>query len=125
MRKHRLWELYLTRQLELASDHVHRDAEAIRVAAELVAQRHAVLLRSPADYLAQRDYQNGLIIQAGIYASLERKAEACTIYQQAADFMRSPEHRQLAKMDETTQLKVATDGIASNCRAASAANRQP
>lgn len=29
VRKHRLWELYLTRQLELASDHVHRDAEAM------------------------------------------------------------------------------------------------
>ncbi|MEW6745380.1 MAG: iron chelate uptake ABC transporter family permease subunit [Planctomycetota bacterium] len=28
-RKHRLWELYLTRRLELASDHVHRDAEAM------------------------------------------------------------------------------------------------
>ncbi|MEL7058783.1 MAG: iron chelate uptake ABC transporter family permease subunit [Acidobacteriota bacterium] len=29
IRKHRLWELYLTRQLELASDHVHRDADAM------------------------------------------------------------------------------------------------
>jgi manganese/zinc/iron transport system permease protein len=29
MRNHRLWELYLTHQLELASDHVHRDAEAM------------------------------------------------------------------------------------------------
>ncbi|HEX6201696.1 MAG TPA: iron dependent repressor, metal binding and dimerization domain protein, partial [Thermoanaerobaculia bacterium] len=29
VRKHRLWELYLTRQLELAADHVHRDAEAM------------------------------------------------------------------------------------------------
>jgi manganese/zinc/iron transport system permease protein len=27
MRNHRLWELYLTQQLELAADHVHRDAE--------------------------------------------------------------------------------------------------
>ena len=27
VRKHRLWELYLTRRLELPSDHVHRDAE--------------------------------------------------------------------------------------------------
>ncbi len=27
VRKHRLWELYLTRRLELAEDHVHRDAE--------------------------------------------------------------------------------------------------
>ena len=29
MRKHRLWELYLTRRLELPSDHVHRDAETM------------------------------------------------------------------------------------------------
>lgn len=29
VRKHRLWEVYLTRQLELASDHVHRDADAM------------------------------------------------------------------------------------------------
>jgi manganese/zinc/iron transport system permease protein len=29
VRKHRLWELYLTRRLELAADHVHRDAETM------------------------------------------------------------------------------------------------
>jgi manganese/zinc/iron transport system permease protein len=29
VRKHRLWELYLTHRLELAEDHVHRDAEAM------------------------------------------------------------------------------------------------
>lgn len=29
VRRHRLWELYLTRRLELPSDHVHRDAEAM------------------------------------------------------------------------------------------------
>lgn len=29
VRRHRLWELYLTRRLELAHDHVHRDAEAM------------------------------------------------------------------------------------------------
>ncbi len=29
VRKHRLWELYLTRRLELPSDHVHRDAETM------------------------------------------------------------------------------------------------
>jgi manganese/zinc/iron transport system permease protein len=29
VRKHRLWEVYLTHRLELPSDHVHRDAEAI------------------------------------------------------------------------------------------------
>jgi manganese/zinc/iron transport system permease protein len=29
VRKHRLWEVYLTRRLELARDHVHRDAEAM------------------------------------------------------------------------------------------------
>ena len=29
VRKHRLWEVYLTRRLELPLDHVHRDAEAM------------------------------------------------------------------------------------------------
>ena len=29
VRKHRIWELYLTRRLDLPSDHVHRDAEAM------------------------------------------------------------------------------------------------
>lgn len=29
VRRHRLWELYLARRLELAEDHVHRDAEAM------------------------------------------------------------------------------------------------
>lgn len=29
LRKHRLWELYLTRRLDLPLDHVHRDAEAM------------------------------------------------------------------------------------------------
>jgi manganese/zinc/iron transport system permease protein len=29
VRKHRLWELYLTRRLDLAADHVHRDAESM------------------------------------------------------------------------------------------------
>lgn len=29
VRKHRLWELYLTRRLEIQSDHVHRDADAM------------------------------------------------------------------------------------------------
>lgn len=29
VRKHRLWETYLTRRLELRSDHVHRDAELV------------------------------------------------------------------------------------------------
>ncbi|MBI4607042.1 MAG: metal ABC transporter permease [Planctomycetes bacterium] len=29
VRKHRLWELYLARRLELPTDHVHRDAEAM------------------------------------------------------------------------------------------------
>lgn len=40
VRKHRLWELYLTRRLELASDHVHRDAEAM----EHVLSDEAVML---------------------------------------------------------------------------------
>lgn len=105
--------------------HVHRDAEAIRVATELVEQRREVLARSPADYLAQRDYQNALIIQAGVYDNLERSRDACRIYRQAEAFIRSPEHRQLAKLDETTQLKVATDGVERSCRAATPAARQP
>ncbi|MEM8934508.1 MAG: iron dependent repressor, metal binding and dimerization domain protein, partial [Acidobacteriota bacterium] len=29
IRKHRLWELYLTHRLDLAADHVHRDADAM------------------------------------------------------------------------------------------------
>ncbi|MFL6202137.1 MAG: iron chelate uptake ABC transporter family permease subunit [Thermoanaerobaculia bacterium] len=29
VRKHRIWEVYLSRRLELPSDHVHRDAEAM------------------------------------------------------------------------------------------------
>ena len=29
LRKHRLWELYLSRQMDIAADHVHRDAEEI------------------------------------------------------------------------------------------------
>ncbi|MHC4816703.1 MAG: metal-dependent transcriptional regulator, partial [Planctomycetota bacterium] len=27
VRNHRIWELYLTRRLDIAADHVHRDAE--------------------------------------------------------------------------------------------------
>jgi manganese/zinc/iron transport system permease protein len=37
VRTHRLWELYLTRRLELASDHVHRDAEAMEHALSAAA----------------------------------------------------------------------------------------
>jgi manganese/zinc/iron transport system permease protein len=37
VRKHRLWEVYLTRRLELASDHVHRDAEAMEHALSAAA----------------------------------------------------------------------------------------
>lgn len=44
VRKHRLWEVYLTRRLELPSDHVHRDAEAMEHA--LTAQAVADLDRS-------------------------------------------------------------------------------
>lgn len=44
VRSHRLWELYLTRRLELPLDHVHRDAEAMEhvldsAAVEELAQR--------------------------------------------------------------------------------------
>ncbi len=45
VRKHRLWELYLTRRLELPSDHVHRDADAMEHALDeaAVAQLEEVL----------------------------------------------------------------------------------
>lgn len=45
VRKHRLWELYLTRRLELPSDHVHRDAEAMEHALteDAVAELEALL----------------------------------------------------------------------------------
>jgi len=45
VRKHRLWELYLTRRLELPSDHVHRDAEAMEHALtdEAVTELDALL----------------------------------------------------------------------------------
>jgi Mn-dependent DtxR family transcriptional regulator len=29
VRRHRLWELYLSRRLDLPADHLHRDAEAM------------------------------------------------------------------------------------------------
>lgn len=37
VRKHRLWELYLTRRLELPSDHVHRPADAMEHALDATA----------------------------------------------------------------------------------------
>ena len=40
VRKHRIWEVFLTRRLELPSDHVHRDAEAME---------HALSERAVAD----------------------------------------------------------------------------
>jgi len=45
VRKHRLWEVYLTRRLELPSDHVHRDAEAMEhtLTEETVAQLEDML----------------------------------------------------------------------------------
>jgi manganese/zinc/iron transport system permease protein len=45
VRIHRLWELYLARRLDLAADHVHRDAEAMEHALtpELVAELEAAL----------------------------------------------------------------------------------
>jgi manganese/zinc/iron transport system permease protein len=45
VRKHRVWEVYLTRRLELPSDHVHRDAEAMEHALsdEAVARIDALL----------------------------------------------------------------------------------
>jgi Mn-dependent DtxR family transcriptional regulator len=48
VRKHRLWELYLTRRLELPADHVHRDAEAMEhVLSPAVTARLADLLGHP------------------------------------------------------------------------------
>lgn len=48
VRKHRLWEVYLTRRLELPSDHVHRDAEAMEHALTAeTADRLAELLDHP------------------------------------------------------------------------------
>jgi DtxR family Mn-dependent transcriptional regulator len=45
VRKHRLWELYLTRFLDLPTDHVHRDAEAMEHALgeEVVARLEELL----------------------------------------------------------------------------------
>jgi manganese/zinc/iron transport system permease protein len=51
VRKHRLWELYLTRRLEIASDHVHRDAETMEhvLTDETVARLEQVLGYPEAD----------------------------------------------------------------------------
>lgn len=45
VRKHRIWELYLTRKLEIASDRVHRDAEMMEhaLSEETVAELEAAL----------------------------------------------------------------------------------
>jgi manganese/zinc/iron transport system permease protein len=45
VRRHRLWELFLTRRLELASDHVHRDAEVMEhaLSEEAVARLEEML----------------------------------------------------------------------------------
>lgn len=48
VRKHRLWELYLSRYLELPSDHVHRDADAMEHSlSDAEADRIAELLGHP------------------------------------------------------------------------------
>jgi Mn-dependent DtxR family transcriptional regulator len=48
VRKHRLWELYLTRFLDLPSDHVHRDAEAMEHSLDAAAvDRLETLLGHP------------------------------------------------------------------------------
>jgi manganese/zinc/iron transport system permease protein len=56
VRTHRLWELYLARKLELASDHVHRDAEAMEHALppELVAELEASLENADIDPQGKR-----------------------------------------------------------------------
>ena len=45
LRNHRLWELYLTRRLDLPADHVHRDAEDMEhaLSPELVRELEALL----------------------------------------------------------------------------------
>jgi manganese/zinc/iron transport system permease protein len=49
VRRHRLWEVYLSRRLELPSDHVHRDAEAMEHAlTDDAVARLEELLGSPA-----------------------------------------------------------------------------
>ncbi len=48
VRRHRLWEVYLTRRLELPSDHVHRDAEMMEHAlSDEAVARLEELLGSP------------------------------------------------------------------------------
>ncbi len=48
VRKHRLWELYLTRRVDVASDHVHRDAEAMEhVLSDEATERIDALLGHP------------------------------------------------------------------------------
>lgn len=50
VRKHRLWEVYLNRRLELPSDHVHRDAEAMEHAlTEKAVEALEELLGFPAE----------------------------------------------------------------------------
>lgn len=51
VRTHRLWELYLSRRLDLAADHTHRDAEAMEhvLTPELVAELEASLENPEAD----------------------------------------------------------------------------
>lgn len=51
VRNHRLWELYLTHRVELASDHVHRDAEEMEhiLPPELIAQLEAMFDESEHD----------------------------------------------------------------------------
>ncbi len=45
VRNHRLWELFLTREADIAHDHVHRDAEEIEhiLPAEVVARLEELL----------------------------------------------------------------------------------
>ncbi len=70
VRKHRLWELYLTRRLELASDHVHRDADAMEhtLTDEAVARIEELL-----DY-PTHDPHGQIIPQADKKSALEQTA---------------------------------------------------
>ena len=57
VRLHRLWELYLTKRLNLPSDHVHQDAEAIE---HVITPELEELLLKELDY-PQRDPHNSQI----------------------------------------------------------------
>lgn len=88
-----------------------RPIEAVTVASVLLDQRRALLERSPSDFMAQRVYQTALVILGGVYGDAWRNRDACETYRSARDFIQSPGHLQLTKLDEATNLKEALGGI--------------